>query len=45
MEATLRSRVDMADLQRAQAKSTLEAKAQEIAQVSERIPFLETSVA
>lgn len=41
----LRSRVDVAVLQRAQVEFALEAKVHVLAQVSKRIPFLETALA
>lgn len=45
LEASLHSYVDVADLQKAQAESALEAKVHELAQVLEGIPSLEAAVA
>lgn len=45
LEATLHSCVDIADLRKAQAESTLEAKVHELARVSESIISLEAVVA
>lgn len=44
-EASFRSRVDMADLQKAQAELALEVKAHELARILKRISSLEATVA
>lgn len=44
LEATLCSRVGIANLQKAQAELLLEAKVHELARVYERIPSLEAAV-